>query len=208
MSETTAGEPTTVTEEARQALIRRGLFLEYITLGWNVVGSVIVIIAALAAHSVALAGFGLDSLIEIFASVIVVWELTGAGGKDRERKAVRLIGIAFFCLAIYILGQSTYTLISRSHPDTSPGGIAWLSLTLVVMLLLAWGKKATGEKIQNPVLITEGRVTLIDALLAAAVLIGLILNAAFGWWWADPLAGLVIVYYGFKEGLAAIRGEA
>ncbi len=199
---------TPISETERRAGVRRGLVLEYLTLSWNVVGSVIVILAAFAAHSVAVAGFGLDSLIEIFASVIVVWELTGAGGKDRERKAVRLIGVAFFCLAIYILGQSAYTLISRSHPDTSPGGIVWLSLTLVVMLLLAWGKKTTGERIHNPVLITEGRVTLIDALLAAAVLVGLILNAAFGWWWADPLAGIVIVYYGFKEGLAAIRGEA
>lgn len=198
----------TSTPEEQRTGVRRGLLLEYITLGWNVVGSAIVIIAALKAHSVALGGFGLDSVIEIFASVIVVWELTGAGGTERERNAVRLIGIAFFCLAIYILGQSAYTLISRSHPDTSPGGIVWLSLTLVVMLLLAWGKKTTGEKIHNPVLITEGRVTLIDAFLAAAVLMGLILNAAFGRWWADPLAGLVIVYYGLKEGLAAIRGAA
>ncbi len=196
---------TPISETERRAGVRRGLVLEYLTLGWNVVGSVIVILAAFAAHSVALAGFGLDSLIEIFASVIVVWELSGAGGKDRERTALRLIGIAFFCLAIYILGQSAYTLISRSRPDTSPGGIAWLSLTLVAMLLLAWGKKTTGEKIHNPVLITEGRVTLIDGILAAAVLVGLILNAAFGWWWADPLAGLVIVYYGFKEGWHALR---
>ncbi len=196
---------TPISETERRAGVRRGLVLEYLTLGWNVVGSVVVIVAALAAHSVALAGFGLDSLIEIFASVIVVWELSGAGGKDRERTALRLIGIAFFCLAIYILGQSAYTLISRSRPDTSPGGIAWLSLTLVAMLLLAWGKKTTGEKIHNPVLITEGRVTLIDGILAAAVLAGLILNAAFGWWWADPLAGLVIVYYGFKEGWHALR---
>jgi len=187
------------------ALVRRGLILEYITLGWNVVGSVIVIFAALKAHSVALGGFGLDSVIEIFASVIVVWELTGAN-EAWERKALKLIGVAFFCLALYILVQSCYTLFTRSHPDTSVGGIAWLAATLVAMLLLAWGKKVTGEKIQNAVLLTESRVTLIDAMLAAAVLLGLILNAAFGWWWADPLAGLVIVYYGFKEGFAAIRG--
>ncbi|MGI8857914.1 MAG: cation transporter [Thermomicrobiales bacterium] len=208
MSDLTATPQHPITKERTQALIRRGLLLEYGTLGWNVVGSVIVIVAALAAHSVALAGFGLDSLIEIVASVIVVWELTGTGGRERERKALRLIGVAFFCLAIYILGQSAYTLISRSHPDTSPGGIIWLSLTFVAMLLLAWGKKTTGEKIHNPVLITEGRVTLIDGILAAAVLVGLVLNAAFGWWWGDPLAGLVIVYYGLKEGLAAIRSEA
>lgn len=207
MSTPTTAECPAITEGTRQALVRRGLLLEYATLGWNVVGSFIVIVAAIAAHSVALAGFGLDSLIEIFASVIVVWELTGAS-KAREQRALKLIGIAFFCLAVYILGQSAYTLISRSHPDTSPGGIAWLAATLVAMLLLARGKKVTGEKIDNPVLMTEAHVTLIDALLAAAVLIGLILNAAFGWWRADPLAGLVIVYYGFKEGLTALRGEA
>lgn len=152
----------------------------------------------------ALAGFGLDSLIEIFASIIVVWELTGAG-KERERQALRLIGIAFFCLALYILIQSAVLLLSGSRPHTSLPGILWLAATLVAMLLLAWGKRVTGERIGNPVLITESRVTLIDALLAAAVFLGLILNAAFGWWWADPLAGLVIVYYGFKEGWHALH---
>ncbi len=199
---------TPISETERHAGVRRGLLLEYITLGWNVVGSVVVILAAFAARSVALAGFGLDSLIEIFASIIVVWELTGAGGKERERRALRLIGIAFLCLALYILVQSAVILLSSSRPHTSVPGILWLGATLIAMLLLAWGKKVTGEKIGNPVLMTESRVTLIDALLAAAVFLGLILNAAFGWWWADPLAGLVIVYYGFKEGLAAIRGQA
>lgn len=201
-----AAPRTTITESARDAGVRCGLLLEYITLGWNVVGSVVVIIAAIAARSVALAGFGLDSLIEIFASIIVVWELTGAG-KERERTALRLIGIAFCCLALYILVQSAVILLSGSRPHTSLPGILWLAATLVAMLLLAWGKKVTGEKIQNPVLITESRVTLIDALLAAAVLAGLILNAAFGWWWADPLAGLVIVYYGIKEGWHALHAS-
>jgi divalent metal cation (Fe/Co/Zn/Cd) transporter len=190
-----------------RTLVRRGLLLEYITLGWNVVGSVLVILAAIAARSVALAGFGLDSLIEIFASVIVVWQLTGSAGKAREATALRLIGIAFFCLALYILVQSVAILLSGSRPHTSAAGILWLGATLIAMLLLAWGKKITGEAIQNPVLLTESRVTLIDAFLAAAVFLGLILNAAFDWWWADPLAGLVIVYYGIKEGAAAIRRE-
>jgi divalent metal cation (Fe/Co/Zn/Cd) transporter len=189
-----------------EALLRRGLHLEYATLGWNVVGVVVVVAAAVAAHSVALAGFGLDSLIEIFASVVVVWRLTGTH-LDRERIALRLIGGAFFALALYILGQTAYTLITRSHPAPSPGGIAWLAATLVAMLLLAQGKRITGRQLGNPVLSTEARVTLIDAALAAAVLVGLILNAWLGWWWADPLAGLVIVYYGLTEGRAAWRGE-
>ena len=183
-------------------LLQRGLLLEYITLGWNVVGTGVVIAAAVAAHSVALAGFGLDSLIEIFASLVVVWQLSGAD-KNREQRAVRFIGGAFFALALYVLVQAAVTFIARAHPAPSPGGIVWLAATLAVMLLLAHGKRITGERLGNAVLQTEAHVTRIDALLAAAVLAGLVLNAAVGWWWADPLAGLVIVYYGIKEGRAA-----
>ncbi len=189
-----------------KTLLQRGLFLEYTTLGWNVVGVVIVVAAAFAARSVALAGFGLDSLIEIFASVIVVWQLKGVN-QHRERRALRLIGGAFFALAAYILGQEAFTFISGIRPTTSVAGILWLTATLIVMLLLARGKRVVGQQLGNPVLRTEARVTLIDAALAAAVLVGLVLNAVLGWWWADPLAGLVIVYYGLKEGGAAWQGE-
>jgi divalent metal cation (Fe/Co/Zn/Cd) transporter len=190
----------------RPALLQRGLYLEYATLAWNVVGVVIVAAAAIAARSVALAGFGLDSLIEIFASVVVVWELTGAP-HAREQHALRLIGLAFFALALYILVQSALLLLSGAHPHASGVGIAWLAVTVLAMLSLAYGKRVTGATLGNPVLRKEGYVTLIDAALAAAVLIGLVLNALFAWWWADPLAGLVIVYYGLKEGWAAYRGE-
>jgi len=188
-------------------LLRRGLRLEYATLGWNVVGVGIVIAAAIAARSVALAGFGLDSLIEIFASVIVVWQLKGVN-EHRERRALRLIGGAFYALAVYVLIQAAYVLVRDVRPGTSVLGIVWLAATLIAMLLLASGKRVTGKQLGNAVLMTEAHVTLIDAYLAGAVLIGLILNALFGWWWADPLAGLVIVYYGIKEGRAAWRGEA
>ncbi len=154
----------------------------------------------------ALAGFGIDSLIEIFASVIVVWQLKNIG-HEHERMALRLIGTAFFALAAYVLVQALATLLTRAHPGQSAGGIAWLAATLVVMLLLAWGKLVTGRQLGNAVLLTEARVTLIDGILAAAVLVGLVLNALLDWWWADPLAGLVIVYYGIKEGLHAWRSE-
>lgn len=184
------------------ALLRRGLQLEYLTLAWNVVGTVVVVRAAIAARSVALAGFGLDSLIEIVASLVVVWQLTGVS-HDRERRALRLIGGAFVALALYVLAQSGYTLGTRAHPAPSAIGITWLAATLIAMVLLAWGKDRTGRALDNPVLLAEGHVTLIDAYLAAAVLLGLVLNAVAGWWWADPLAGLVIVYYGFTEGRAA-----
>jgi divalent metal cation (Fe/Co/Zn/Cd) transporter len=186
------------------SLLRRGLLLEYITLGWNVVGVVIVVIAAYLAHSVALAGFGLDSLIEIFASIVVVWQLTGAN-MHRERLALRLIGIAFIALVIYIVAQLLYTLLTGTRATPSIGGIIWIAVTLVAMLLLAFGKRVTGQQLKNEVLLTEGRVTMVDAYLAAAVLVGLILNALFGWWWADPLASLVIVYYGVREAIHALR---
>lgn len=187
-------------------LIRRGLLLEYVTLGWNVVGVVIVVTSAYKTRSVALAGFGLDSLIEIFASVIVVWQLLGVN-QQRERLALRLIGAAFFALALYILVQIAVTLLTQTHPAPSIGGIVWLAATFIAMLFLAYGKRVTGKQLGNVVLMTEGHVTLIDAYLAGAVLIGLNLNALFGWWWADPLASLVIVYYGIREGIHAWRGE-
>lgn len=189
------------------ALLKRGLFLEYTTLAWNVVGVVLVLVAAYAARSVALAGFGLDSLIEIFASVVVVWQLTGIN-LQRERLALRLIGSAFVALVIYIVAQLLVTFLTRTHPAPSLGGAIWIAATFVAMLLLASGKRVTGQQLKNEVLLTEGRVTLVDAYLAGAVLVGLLLNALFGWWWADPLASLVIVYYGLREAVHAFHESA
>lgn len=180
-------------------LLKRGLRLEYLTLGWNVIGSVIVILSGLQANSVALVGFALDSLIEIGASTVVIWQLTGVS-QQREKSALRLIGTAFFVLATYILTHSLETLLAQTRPNQSPIGIAWLAATFIVMLLLAWGKEVTGKKLGNPVLIAEARVTVVDAYLAGSVLIGLLLNTFFDWWWADPVAGMAIVFYGFKEG--------
>ncbi len=183
--------------DQRKDLISRGLWLEYATLGWNILGSAVVFVAAFRAYSVALAGFGLDSLIEIFASVVVVWQLKGIY-EQREKKALRLIGGAFFLLAAYVFVQSIRTILIQAHPDTSELGIVWLFLTFAVMVALAIGKRRVGTKLENEVLLTEGRVTLVDAYLAGAVLVGLVLNTAIGWWWADPVAGFVIVAYGFK----------
>ena len=184
------------------SLLRRGIWLEFATLGWNVVGTVIILIAAVRTSSAALTGFGLDSAIEIFASVVVVWQLKGLE-QGRESLALKLIGTAFIVLAIYVLVQSVWTLLANAHPAPSPLGTVWLVVTCAVMLLLAWGKLVTGRQLGNLALTTEARVTLIDAALAGAVLIGVGLNALLGWWWADPIAGLVIVYYGLTEGRTA-----
>ena len=183
---------------SRSTLLRRGFALEYVTLAWNVAGLVVLAIAAISARSVALAGFGLDSLIEIGASTVVIWELSGTG-EERQRRGLRLIGYAFAALAIYLLVQSTVVLAAGYHPRHSVPGIIWTAATAVVMFALAAGKARTGRALDNPVLHTEGRVTMIDGILAVAVLAGLVLNAALGWWWADPAAGYVLVYYAARE---------
>ena len=188
------------------ALLWRGVNLERMTLAWNVVGIVVLGFAAVAARSVALAGFGLDSLVEIGASTVVLWELSGTG-QQRQRRALRLIGAAFVALAVYIAAQSTVVLVSGYHPRHSPVGIGWTAITGAVMFALAAGKARTGRALNNPVLVTEGRVTFVDGLLATAVLVGLALNAGFGTWWADPLAGFVIVFYGLSEARTIFSGS-
>jgi divalent metal cation (Fe/Co/Zn/Cd) transporter len=189
---------TVADDRVRGALLRRGFALEYATLAWNVAGIAVLAIAAVSARSVALAGFALDSLIEIGASTVVIWELSGTG-QDRQRRGLRLIGYAFAAMAVYLLVQSTVVLASGYHPHHSVPGIIWTAVTAVVMFALAAGKARTGRALGNPVLLTEGRVTLVDGILAAAVLLGLVLNAALGWWWADPAAGYVLVFYAVRE---------
>lgn len=123
----------------------------------------------------------------------MLWELAGTG-EDRQRRALRIIGAAFVLLAVYLSTQSTWSLLAGFHPRHSPFGIAWTGATAAVMFVLATGKAHTGHALANPVLVSEGRVTFIDGVLTVAVLAGLGLNAAFGAWWADPLAGFVIVF--------------
>ena len=185
-------------DPVRRVLLRRGFALEYLTLAWNVAGIVVLAIAAVAARLVALAGFGLDSLIEIGAPAVVIWELSGACA-GRQRRGLRLIGYAFAALAVYLLVQSTVVLASGYHPGRSVLGIIWTAVTAAAMFALAAGKARTGVALDNPVLRTEGRVTMIDGILAAAVLLGLVLNAALGWWQADPAAGHVLVFYAARE---------
>jgi len=200
-----AGSAAAVSDDRRR-LLRRGFTLEWITLGWNAVGIGVLASAAIAARSVALAGFALDSLIEIGASGVVIWQLSGTGA-DRQRRALRLIGIAFVLLAAYLAAQSTWVLVTEHHAHPSPAGIAWTAITAAVMFALAYSKARTGAALGNPVLRTEGGVTLIDGILASAVLLGLVLNAAAGWWWADPSAAYVLVYYAVREAREALTHQ-
>ena len=190
----------------RAATLRRGVNLERATLAWNVAGVVVVVFAAIAAQSVALAGFGLDSLIEIGASAVVLWELSDSG-EERQRRALLLIGGSFVALAIYITAQSVIVLASGHRARSSTLGIMWTAVTAAVMFALATAKGSAGKALGNPVLVSESRVTFVDGLLAAAVLCGLVANAVWGDWWADPLAGFVIVGYGLKEAATIFRNR-
>ncbi len=194
-------------QSGRLSLLNRALWLQYTTVGWNVVAAAVLTTAAIAAHSVALAGFGLDSLIEILASLTVVWQFKGIS-QHREQRALRIIGLAFFALAVYIAAQIVRMLIVKAHPTASLPGIIWLSLTVAAMLVLSLAKRRVGTQLSSRVLLTEAKVTLLDAYLAMAVLFGIVLNAALGFWWADPLAAVLIVYYGVKEGIAATKHAA
>jgi divalent metal cation (Fe/Co/Zn/Cd) transporter len=198
------GKPAASAAGPDEVLLRRGRILEKVTLGWNVAGIVVLAIAAVGARSVALAGFGLDSLIEIGASTVVLWELAGTG-LDRQRRALRLIGGAFLALAAYLTAQSVIVLATGYHARHSLIGVTWTAVTAAVMFALAAGKARTGKVLGNPVLLTEGRVTLVDGILAVAVLAGLILNAAAGLWWADPAAAFIIVFYAVREARESFR---
>lgn len=192
--------------DAGTRLLRRGRRLEWMTLAWNVVGVVVLAVLAATASSVALAGFGLDSLIEIGASTVVLWELSGTG-EARQRRALRLIGIAFVLLAAYLLTQSVAALVTGHRASPGVGGIIWTAVTAVVMFSLATAKVRTGRALGNPVLLTEGRVTFVDGMLAVAVLLGISLDLLLGWWWADPVAGFVIVFYAVREAIHIFRTD-
>jgi len=185
-------------------LLRRGRQLEMLTLSWNVVGVIVLAVAAFTARSVALAGFGLDSVIEIGASTVVLWELADVA-QSRQRRALTMIGSAFVALSVYLAVQSTIVLAVGFRPHHSPVGIGWTALTAVVMFALAAGKSRIGTAMNNPVLMTEGRVTMIDGVLATAVLLGLMLNALLGWWWADPVSGYLILYFAIREARATLK---
>jgi divalent metal cation (Fe/Co/Zn/Cd) transporter len=188
---------------ARSArLRRRGFWLEYASMAWMTAEAAIAITAGVIASSLALVGFGLDSVIEFFAAAIVVWQLRGEG-EDRETRAVRLIGATFFALAVYLTVEGIRALAGHARPEQSTAGLAVTAAALVVMPLLAIAKRRTGAALGNRTLIADSAETAFCAFTSAAALLGVGLNAWLRWWWADPVAGLVIAALAVKEGLEA-----
>lgn len=198
---------------SRPALVRRGLWLLYATLGYNSVEAVVAIGSGILAGSVALIGFGLDSLIEIAASAILIWRLRKEGREDDERietierRAELLVGVTFFLLAGYILLEAGSILIQRHEPGESWIGIGLALLSLVVMPILAWAKLRIARRIESRALAAEAMETIVCMYLSFALLLGLVLNAVFGLWWADPVAALAMLPLVLREGWEGVRGE-
>ena len=187
-------------------LSRRARSLEYLTIAWMVIEASVAVAAGIAAASVALVGFGLDSLIEIFAAGVVLWEMHGLGGK-RERTALRLIAASFFLLAVYIGATSTRDLIVGARPGHSLPGMAVTMAALIVMPALGWAKRRTALGLGNDALAAESSQSYLCAALSATTLIGLVASAALGWWWADPAAALVVTVLLLREGREAWKGN-
>jgi divalent metal cation (Fe/Co/Zn/Cd) transporter len=183
-------------------LHRRALLLAYLSMGWMVIEAAVAITAGVVAASIALVGFGLDSVIELFSAAIVVWQLHGKG-EERETRAVRLIGVTFFALAAYLTAESIQDLISQARPDHSVAGIAVTAAALIVMPALAVAKRRTGQAMDNRAVIADSAETAFCAFTSAAALAGIGLNASLGWRWADPAAALVIAALAVREGLEA-----
>lgn len=199
----------------REVLVRRGLLLEYLTVGWNVFEGLIAIAAGVASGSVALVAFGIDSFVETISGAVLIWRLRTEerGGLDDlalervERRAELLVGAAFMVLAAYVAFESLRTLVAAEAPDASPVGILLTAVSIGVMLWLAKAKRETGEALGSRALIADSKQTRACWYLSAVALVGLGLNAVLGWWWADPVAALAIAVLLVREGWEALAGE-
>jgi divalent metal cation (Fe/Co/Zn/Cd) transporter len=197
---------------ARETIVRRGLRLEYLTLGWNSLEAVIAIGSGLVAGSIALVGFGIDSVIECLSGGVLVWRLrTDAEVHRRERVeqiALRLVGISFLLLAAYVAWEAAESLLQREAPQHSVAGIVLSIASLVVMPVLARAKRKVAKGLNSEAMHADSRQTDICAYLSAILLGGLVLNALVSWWWADPVAALIMVPIIAKEGIDGVRGKS
>ncbi|HXV62826.1 MAG TPA: cation transporter [Vicinamibacteria bacterium] len=190
-------------------LERRALVLEYFTIAWNVIEALVALVAGWVAGSIALVGFGLDSLIEVTSAVALVWRLRRSGDPDAEleaeRKALRVVGYTFFALAAYVTLQAGSILLRRAPPEESLVGIALAAVSLIVMPWLGFAKKRLAKRLGSRALEADATETLVCSYLSLTLLVGLGANAVWGWWWADPVAALAIVAFVLHEGKEALE---
>ncbi len=188
-------------------LRRRAVLLAWFTVAWNAVEAVVALGAGAAADSSALVGFGLDSTIEVSSALVVLWHLRAPRPEDRERTALRLIALSFFALAAWVSANAAIDLVQHHEPDASAVGIALAAVSLIVMPALALAKQRTGRAMGTATVVADSAQTWLCTSLSAVLLVGLGANAALGWWWADPIAGLVIAAVATREGISAWHGE-
>jgi divalent metal cation (Fe/Co/Zn/Cd) transporter len=191
----------------RRRLGRRAQLLAAASVAYNVIEAVVAITAGLVAGSIALVGFGLDSVVEVSSGLIILWQFRHPLPESRERRALRLMALSFFALAAYVTVESVRALAGGQEPDASPVGIGLAAASLAIMPFLSWAQRRTGRSLGSNAVVADSTQTLLCTYLSAVLLAGLVLNATLGWSWADPLAGLVIAAVAVREGLEAWRGE-
>jgi divalent metal cation (Fe/Co/Zn/Cd) transporter len=190
------------------ATVRRGRWLEYLTLAWNSLEAVAAIASGLIAGSIALVGFGLDSVIECFSGSVLLWRLrAGEEGERREQQALRLVGVSFLALALYVAYDAVASLLRHEAAEKSWFGVGVAIASLIAMPLLARAKRRVASQLNSGALHADSRQTDICAYLSGILLGGLLLNALLRWWWADPVAGLIMVPLIAREGVEALRGK-
>jgi len=197
------------TPSNRTLLLRRRIrWIVAATITYNAIEAVVAIIAGSIASSAALVGFGLDSIVEVLSAAAIAWQFTARDPETREKTALRVIAVSFFALAIYVTIDATLSLTGVRTVEPSTIGIILTALSLVIMPALSFAERRTGQELGSASAIADSKQTLICAYLSGAVLIGLLLNALFGWSWADPIAALVVVIFAVKEGIEAWKGDS
>lgn len=202
-----ASSTNTVAPQRRTVLSRRVRLLTSATITYNIVEAVVAISAGAAASSAALIGFGLDSLIEVSSAASVWWQFSGSDPEARERTALRIIAASFFALAGYVTVESIRSLAGGQTAESSTAGIVLAAVSLVVMPLLSLAQRCAGRELGSASAVADSNQTLLCTYLSGVLLVGLLLNAWFGWSWADPVVALVIAAVAVKEGRTAWRGE-
>jgi len=205
---TTTALPALLAPARRLLLQRRIRIIVAITITYNVIEAIVAIAAGTVASSTALIGFGLDSIVEVLSAAAIAWQFAAPDPEKRERLALRVIAVSFFGLAAYVSVDAVLALTGIREPDHSPVGIVLAAVSLAIMPFLSLVERRTGTELGSASAVADSKQTLICSYLSAAVLVGLVLNLAFGWTWADPVAGLVIVVFAVREGLEAWRGDA
>jgi divalent metal cation (Fe/Co/Zn/Cd) transporter len=199
-------------ETTRQAVAQRGKRLEYFTIAWNSLEGLVAVIAGTIAGSISLLGFGIDSFIEVTSGATLLWRMSvDANQQTRERNerlSIRVVGVSFLALAAYVAYESTLDLIGRKAPQHSLAGIVLACVSLVVMPILSRAKKRVASELGSAAMKADAKQTDFCVYLSAILLVGLLLNAALAWWWADPVAGLVMTPIIANEGVQAVKGEA